>query len=181
MKLDKYTVGKRYGKALFELAVERDKEQEIYQELMTLRSIYQEIPDLGFILSDARLEPYEKDIIFKEVVQAFDGIFADFLRVVYDYHRMDDIPLIIDEYEHRMNEHHQTVLGRVVTAIPLQSDQLLKIEQAVSKEMGYAKAFLVNEIDPEVIGGFFVEANHQVMDGTVRTQIKKLYQNLVVE
>lgn len=25
MKLDKYTVGKRYGKALFELAVERTK------------------------------------------------------------------------------------------------------------------------------------------------------------
>lgn len=181
MKLDKYTVGKRYGKALFELAIEQNKEQEIYQDLMILRSIYQEIPDLGFILSDARLEPYEKDTIFQEVVQAFTGIFADFLRVVYDYHRMDDIPLIIDEYEHRMNEHHQTILGRVVTAIPLSSDQLLKIEQAVSKKMGYAKAFLVNEVDPEVIGGFFVEANHQIMDGTVRTQIKKLYQNLVVE
>ena len=36
MKLDKYTVGKRYGKALFELAVEKNQAEAIYQELLTL-------------------------------------------------------------------------------------------------------------------------------------------------
>ena len=39
MKLDKYTVGKRYGKALFELAVEKNQAEAIYQELLTLREV----------------------------------------------------------------------------------------------------------------------------------------------
>jgi len=41
MKLDKFTVGKRYGKALFELAMEEQRLTEVYQEVMTLRQIYQ--------------------------------------------------------------------------------------------------------------------------------------------
>ena len=39
MKLDKFTVGKRYGKALFELAMEEQRAEAVYHELMTLRQI----------------------------------------------------------------------------------------------------------------------------------------------
>ena len=59
MKLDKYTVGKRYGKALFELAVEKNQAEAIYQELLTLREVYHQVPGIGDILSDDRLEPYD--------------------------------------------------------------------------------------------------------------------------
>ena len=52
MKLDKYTVGRRYGKALFELAIDSNSAEEIYQELLSLRQIYSEIPGLGNVLSD---------------------------------------------------------------------------------------------------------------------------------
>ncbi len=44
MKLDKYTVGKRYGKALFELAIENKAADTVYQELLTVREICKEIP-----------------------------------------------------------------------------------------------------------------------------------------
>ena len=57
MKLDKYTVGRRYGKALFELAIDSNRAEEIYQELLSLRQIYAEVPELGNLLSDVRLEP----------------------------------------------------------------------------------------------------------------------------
>ena len=55
MKLDKFTVGKRYGKALFELAMEEQRAEAVYHELMTLRQIYQEIPMFGQIVTDNRL------------------------------------------------------------------------------------------------------------------------------
>ncbi len=63
MKLDKYTVGRRYGKALFELAIDSNRAEEIYQELLSLRQIYAEVPELGNMLSDVRLEPHEKRLI----------------------------------------------------------------------------------------------------------------------
>lgn len=61
MKLDKYTVGRRYGKALFELAIDSNKAEEIYQDLVSLRQIYEQVPGLGNMLSDVRLEPHENE------------------------------------------------------------------------------------------------------------------------
>lgn len=179
MKLNKYTVGKRYGKALFELAVENQKDEEFYQDCLVLRSIFQEIPDLGHILSDVRLKSYEKDAIFQKMLEGFSGLFADFLCVVYDYSRIEDLPLMVDEYEWRYNEHHQVIAGKVVTAIPLNSEQLSKLEKAISAKLGYQKAVLVNEVDPTIIGGMLVEANHQVMDGTVKAQLNRLYEQMI--
>ena len=34
MKLDKYTVGRRYGKALFELAIDSNSAEEIYKSIV---------------------------------------------------------------------------------------------------------------------------------------------------
>lgn len=111
MKLDKYTVGKRYGKALFELAVEKNQAEAIYQELLTLREVYHQVPGIGDILSDDRLEPYEKDSIMEKLVTGFSEMMQNFLRVVYEYRRMYDLLLMIDEYERRYDERPRTNFG----------------------------------------------------------------------
>ena len=46
MKLDKYTVGKRYGKALFELAIENKAADTVYQELLTVEKSAKKFPIL---------------------------------------------------------------------------------------------------------------------------------------
>ena len=78
MKLDKYTVGRRYGKALFELAIDSNQAEEIYQDLVSLRQIYEQVPGLGNMLSDVRLEPHEKLEIMDKLVSGYDGIVKTF-------------------------------------------------------------------------------------------------------
>ena len=58
-------------KALFELAIENKAADTVYQELLTVREICKEIPDLGNILTDVRLEGAEK----KAIMDAFTGGF----------------------------------------------------------------------------------------------------------
>lgn len=178
MKLNKYTVGRRYGKALFELAIEQGQAEAIYQELLLLREIYHELPDLGNILSDARLELYEKDQILETLLTYFDGTIKHFLSVVHRYRRMNDLLLMIDEYEHRYDEYQQLILGTVTTAVPLLKAQHQTIEEQVARLFGYQHAQLINLIDPNIIGGVIVEANHQVIDGSVRRQLKMMRQLL---
>lgn len=84
MKLDKFTVGKRYGKALFELAMEEQRLTEVYQELMTLRQIYQEIPTFGQIVTDNRLDLHEKRQLVDQLLKGFEGLVRNFLEIVYE-------------------------------------------------------------------------------------------------
>lgn len=123
MKLDKFTVGKRYGKALFELAMEEQRAEAVYHELMTLRQIYQEIPMFGQIVTDNRLDLHEKRKLVDQLFNNFDGLVKNFLEIVYEYNRMDDLLLIIDEYECRYDEQQGLVRGTVTTAVALSSSQ----------------------------------------------------------
>lgn len=179
MKLDKYTVGKRYGKALFELAIEKQEADSIYQELLKLREVYQEVPELGDILSDVRLEPYEKDEIMKQLVIGFEGTVKNFLFVVYNYTRMNDLLLMIDEYERRYDEHKSLLLGTALTAVPLTKEQHQLMEEKAAKLLGYEKASLVNLIDPSIVGGVVIEANYKVIDGSIHKQLEQIQEMLL--
>lgn len=178
MKIDKFTVGKRYGKALFELAIEKQKVDSVYQDLLELKKIYQLLPDVGNILSDARLEPNEKRNIMEVIVSNFDGIVHNFLEVVFTYNRMDDLPLMIDEFERRYDEIEGLVSGKVITAVPLSQEDKKQIETRIAKFLGYKKAELTPVVKPEIIGGVVVEAADKVIDGSIATRLEEV-QNLL--
>lgn len=174
MKLDKYTVGKRYGKALFELAFEKQETDSVYQDLLKLREVFHEVPELGDILSDVRLEPYEKDEIMQQLTHGFDGTVKNFLFVVYNYSRMNDLLLMVDEYERRYDEYNRLLLGTVVTAVPLSKEQHQLLEKKAAELLGYDQANLINLIDPSIVGGVVIEANHKVIDGSIHKQLEKI-------
>lgn len=174
MKIDKFMVGKRYGKALFELAAEKQETDPVYQDLLELRKIYQLMPDVGNILSDARLELDKKRKIMDIFVQNFDGLVHNFLEIVFEYRRMDDLLLMIEEYERRYDQLNGLVLGTVVTAVPLSDEKRKQIEEKIASLLGYKKAELSPMIDPEIIGGVVVEAEHKVIDGSIAAKLEEV-------
>ena len=172
MKLDKYTVGRRYGKALFELAIDSNQAEEIYQDLVSLRQIYEQVPGLGNMLSDVRLEPHEKREIMDKLVSGYDGIVKNFLEVVYEYNRMDDLLFMIEEYERRYDE-HQGLLLKCHNSSPLSDEQRIQLEKNVAKTMDYQSVELKQIVDSSIIGGAIVEANHRVIDRAYSHAIRK--------
>lgn len=178
MKLDKFTVGKRYGKALFELAMEGQQTEAIYQELLTLRKIYQNIPDLGPMLSDVRLDLHQKRSIMDNLLEGYQGIVKNFLEIVFQYNRMSDLSLIIDEYERRYDEEQGLIIAKVTTAVGLSEEQKQQIANKIAKTFGYHAAQLTEKIDPTILGGVIVEANHQVIDGSIKSRLEYLRQQL---
>lgn len=178
MKLDKYTVGKRYGKALFELAAEAGQTEPVYEDLLQLRQIYQEIPDLGNLLSDVRLDQSAKTTLMRQLTAGFEGIVKNFLLVLQRYNRMADLPFVIDEYEKRYDQEQGMILGQVTTAVALAPEQKQRLEASVAKRLGFEKAQLTEKVDPSIVAGVIVEADNWVIDGSVANQLAKLREQL---
>lgn len=171
-------VGRRYGKALFQAARDKDQLADVYSQLRELRKIFIEIPDLGNILTDARLEPNEKDDIFNALIPSFEGLVEDFLKVVYSYLRMDSLVQIIDEYERRYDEYRGIMYGTVKSVIPLSEEQLAQLQLKLQPIFGAKKIKLENVIDPSVLGGLEIEARNHVIDGTLKTRLDEMKQEL---
>lgn len=85
---------------------------------------------------------------------------------------------MIEEYERRYDEHQGLLLGSVTTAVPLSDEQRIQLEKNVAKTMNYQSVELKQIVDSSIIGGAIVEANHRVIDGSIRTQLENMRNQL---
>lgn len=119
-----------------------------------------------------------KKKLVDQLFNNFDGLVKNFLEIVYEYNRMDDLLLIIDEYERRYDEQQGLVSGTVTTAVALSSSQKEQLSKQIAQTLGYQKAVLSEKVDPAILGGVIVEANHQVIDGSIKSQLDYLRQQI---
>ncbi|GEL13197.1 F0F1 ATP synthase subunit delta [Lapidilactobacillus concavus DSM 17758] len=174
MKLDKYTVGKRYAKALFEYATETQDASEIYKELLALRQVFADDPDLGNILSDSRLSLPDKQKILATLKQSFSETLQHFLQLVFDYHRMNDIEFIIDEFERRYDSVNGRVLITATTAVPMDDDQIKRVGDAYLQRFSGNSVVVTNVVDQSIIGGMILQAQDRRIDGSVQTKLNRV-------
>ncbi len=175
----KYTVAKTYGKALFSEANQLNAISEIYQELLKLREVYHEVPDLGDILTDDRLSVYEKVNIVKDLENSFSDAVAKFIHTVYDYGRMNEVLEIIDEFEHLYYDQFGIVVVDVTTAIALSMDQRHELEGRLAKQFHANKVVIRPRINPAIMGGMIIESEHRVIDQSVRTELSSIHETLL--
>jgi F-type H+-transporting ATPase subunit delta len=177
MNLDKLTAGKKYGKALFELASERNAVDATLAELITLRSVFNEVGDLGAILTDARLAPAQKEAIVNDLLGNSELV-DNFVHVLFESGRMNTFVSVIDAFEAHVNSERGIATGKVTTAVPLTDAQRAEIASGVQKKFGLEKIELTEVVYEKIIGGVIVEADQQIIDGSIATQLMKLRQLL---
>ena len=159
MKLSKYEVGKRYGKAIFELAVENDCLAQTHQELLELKSIFEKMPEIGLLLTDVRLDITKKQAIVDVLTKDCSNLVKESAQVIF--------------------EKFAILEGTVITAVPLSAQQKAKLEEKILAKFGLKSAELKEIVDPSIIGGVIVEANHQVIDGSLKTQLENIKAKLL--
>lgn len=179
MKLDKYTVGKRYATAIFELAQEANTLPATFEEIKALGLIFDENPDLGEALSDARLSLLQKQPLVDTLKKDFSPFIQHVIQLVFDYRRMADMPFIVDYFETLYDQYNEIVLATVTTAVPLTKAQSGNLGTQFAKRLGMKETVVQNVVKPDILGGVIVEANGQVFDGSVKTKIDRLKKRIL--
>lgn len=174
MKLSNIEIGRRYGKALFEFALEQKQENKILDELHVLKKIYEKIPDLGEILTDARLGSLQKKQLLTKITDSASKIMTNFLQLLFEYRRLNVLPEIIAAYEQFYDEFTGTYNAHVIAAVELNAEQLDNLRQALKRRLVAQKINLTTEVDKTIIGGLIVKVGDQIIDGSIASRIKKL-------
>lgn len=174
MKLSNIEIGQRYGKALFEFALEQKQENAILDELYALMEIYKQIPDLGEILTDARLQNVEKKQLLTKITDSASEIMTNFLQLLFEYRRLNVLPEIVTAYEKLYDKFTGTYNAHIIAAVELNAEQLDSLRQALKERLNAQKINLTTEVDKTIIGGLIVKVGGQIIDGSIVSRIKKL-------
>lgn len=180
MKLSKNQVGKRYSKALYEVATEQNSIEEMLEDLKSLKQVYEENPGLSFALAGRSISRTEKLKILDTLKNQFGELMQDFLGLVFDNNRMDCIIDIADAFIEKYDEENGIVEATVTTTIDLNFDQSKNLESVIMKRFSVNKVNLTKIVDPSIIGGVIIRVGDQVVDGSVVKRFNDIKKTLLV-
>ena len=179
MSLDKKTVAKRYAKALFELVSADDQLEQTYQELVALRTVFEQNVGLQRALSGTNLSQDQKKSMIEELKDGSSKLVANLIQMVFDYGRMGEMVAIIDEFEAQYDQLNKRVHADVVSAVQLDENRRQKLADALAERLGANEVILNQTVDPKIIGGLIVKVGSQTLDGSLKTKLGKIRQLLV--
>jgi F-type H+-transporting ATPase subunit delta len=170
---------RRYARALFALARESGAVEPVRGELARVSAQLDESPALRAALLRPLHPVAERRAVMREVAQR-QGLGRDvqnFLFFLIDQRRILDFDAIYGEYQRLADEAAGRLAAQVVSATPLRPDQTDRLRRALATRVG-CEVELDLRVDPELIGGAIARVGGLVFDGSLRTQLAQLRDNL---
>ena len=92
--------------------------------------------------------------------------------------KLNLVPELAAAYRERLLSHQNVVRADVTSAAPLSPEKTKALEESLSKVTG-KKVEISVSVDPELLGGVVARIGSTVYDGSVKTQLTKMRQELV--
>lgn len=173
-------LGSRYAAALFDLAVESGDEAIYRDQAEFIRGALQDDECMRIILHPGIPSAKKQEF----VMSLFDGRVNDnllgFLRLAIAKNRESFIIPGLDGFVERVDQRLGVTKAAVVSARELDSAQIEALERLISKKLGM-KAKVSVEVDPALIGGFYIQAQGHIIDCSVKRQISQIKNELAKE
>jgi F-type H+-transporting ATPase subunit delta len=167
-----------YAESLFELASEAGVLSETAKELTEIAVVLEGFPELNRLLTLPTLTASEKQEIISKV---FSGRISElsehFLSVLAAKRRIPYYSKIITEFHNRFSRSQGILEVSVASVVELSDAQKETLKTKISEK--YKQQIkLYCKIDPSLMGGIVIEANGRTIDGSVKTKLEGLRQQL---
>jgi F-type H+-transporting ATPase subunit delta len=171
------TVSRRYARALFGSADAKQALDSVGAAFAAIAEALAE-PQVMRVLTGPVARERKRDLLLKvaAATQAPELV-RDFLLVLADHDRLRQIPAIRTAFESLLDQKRGITRAVIRSAAELSPEMLSEITRvfgAITKKQVVAKV----EIVPELIAGVIVEVEGRVYDGSLRTQLGKLHQQM---
>jgi F-type H+-transporting ATPase subunit delta len=173
-------VARSYGKALFELARERNQVDVIARELDALAAQFASEPELHAFFARPWVTSAAKRNVAAEIATRLQvsKLTRDFLALVAAQRRADHLEAIVAAYRELHDEAEGRVRARVRTAIPLSEADRSALAGRLSRALGGKHVVLEEVADRELLGGFVAEVGSLLVDASLDGQLARMHRRL---
>lgn len=173
-------VGATYGEALFELAVDEGKENELLDEVIQFRGVLSENPEFGKLMNHPKILKEEKlDVLEKVFKGKLSGELLGFLHLIISKDRYGDIDSILDYFVSEIKRVKGIGIAYVTTAMDLNEAKKSEIEQKLLSTTAFSKMEMHYQVDEDLIGGMVIRIGDRVVDSSVKNKLAELQRELL--
>ncbi len=166
--------GNNYAEALFMLAREENSVEEFYTGLKTAESVFCESPEYLQFLSTPSIPKSERTAA---LAQAFEGKInthiLSFLQLLCEHGKTEQFYDCVAEFCRLREWAAGTVTAVVKSAVELSDAQKQGLVKSLEKRTGKSVA-LKTIVDNSLMGGIVVEMDGELLDGSVKNNLKRV-------
>ena len=165
----------RYASALFDLARDQRQIDAVGRSLEALSQALVDSKDFAELAESPLVSRDEAGKAFAAVAPQLnlDPITANFLRVLARNGRKGQLRPVIGAFRRLAAEHRGEIIAEVVTARPLNDDQISQLKQQLRARAG-RDVSIDAAVDPSILGGIVVKLESQRIDASIRTKLNRL-------
>ncbi|HEX2495821.1 MAG TPA: ATP synthase F1 subunit delta [Gaiellaceae bacterium] len=166
-----------YANALFEAAKEQGKLAVVREELADFLRTMEEVPELRALLENPEIDTTDRVEALRSILAGVDETVRNFLLLVAEKGRSAQLPAIVREFEALVARDEGILDVELTTAFELSDDEaqsiLSRIEGASDRKLRASR-----KVDPNLIGGFVLQAGSHRADASVRARLQTLRREL---
>jgi len=165
----------RYASALFDLARDERQIDAVSRSLDTLGSALLDSRDFAELVDSPVVDRDQAGKAFAALAPqlGLDPITSNFLGVLARNGRKGQLRPIIRLFKRIASEHRGETTAEVVTARPLNDDQVAALKSQLRSRAG-REVNIDAQIDPAILGGIVVRLGSQMIDASIRTKLNRL-------
>jgi F-type H+-transporting ATPase subunit delta len=167
----------RYATALFALARDERKIEEVDASLAAIRTALAESDDFRALTTSPLIS--RGDAVRATLASAdaigVDPLTHNFLGVLAQNRRLSQLPGVIKAFNTLRAHHRGEITADVTSARPLDDGQIAALKANLRSRVGRDIAVELNT-DPEILGGLVVKIGSQMIDGSIRNKLNALTQ-----
>lgn len=168
-------LAERYAAALFALAEGGDSLDRVATDLIELKKMIADAPDLRRVIRSPVLNREVRAQALAALADkaGFGDLVRRFLGVVAANRRSYVLVPIIDAFLARLAARRGEITADVTAAHPLTPEQTRALDAALKSTKG-DKIVLNLRIDPTLLGGLIVKVGSRMVDSSLRTKLQHL-------
>jgi F-type H+-transporting ATPase subunit delta len=173
------SLARRYAKALFEIGIAQHNIEHVGADVHAIAAAMKESAELASVLSSPAIRRSERRKVVDALIARIGvrPITKNFVELLLDHERFSALPAIDRELHAMIEAKAGRVNAEVTSAKPLDPAQLSQITAALEKLSG-KKVTVAKREDPELLGGVVAKVGDIVYDGSLRTQLAQLRDQL---
>lgn len=168
-------VATRYALALFELADEKRKLDEVARDLRALDTIIDDSADLQRLLRNPVVSRADSGRAMAAILDRSDAdpLTRNFIGLVAANRRLFALPAMTAAFLANLARRRGEVSAEVTSARELTETQAKSLEEALRSAVG-GKVALSLKVNPGLVGGLVVRVGSRMIDSSLKSQLARL-------
>ena len=166
-------IARVYADALFEVARDKDELDSIHDQLGEFTDAINESQDMRVFLFSPYFSSAEKRDGIAKAISGANEELVNFLELLAEKHRMPAIFRIRERFDELWAEANRRLEVTLTSAVELDRSIVEKVGEEVERQTD-RKIDLVNEVDPEILGGIVLQVGNMVLDASLHSRLERL-------